>query len=650
MVHELGHDLALPDLYDVDGSSAGMGSWSVMSYGSWGYAPGDTWQGQTPPLFDAWSRWYEGWIDPQTVTGTEARPLDAATRGSPDAAVVLGDNPAGHADWGSPSGGEYFLVENRQATPGTYDASLPGSGLLVLHVDESQWSNMVDQRRLVDVVEADGLDQLDTWGSSGDPGDLYRADGNAAFTDSSVPSSRLYDGSPSGAAMTGVGDSGHPMSATYTTPGPTTPRPANDDFAAATTIDGRAGAVDGDNLGAGAEPGEPNPVGAGNGTSVWWRWTAPADGPVTFDTFGPGIVDTVLGVYTGDDVAATTTVAEDDALDANQGYRQSRVTFTATAGTAYSILVDSHAGLPTGALRLNWSQKVVVPTNLAASLKVVDPPSGTTFAYRMTLTRSGGDDLAEVPVTLTLPPSVTPVGLPTGCAGTGTLTCLLEAVPTGTSRSVDVVVEPRSAGPHPATARLDAVDAQPADDVASATAAVADVCDNGPTAGNDVVTGTAGADVLCGLAGNDTFLGRGGDDLVFGGAGTDTLSYAASTGAMVVDLGAQALADATARQKGLAGDGADRATEVEQVVGTRYADTLTGSPTLADGLWGGAGNDVISGLGGADRLFGNAGADKLYGGDGNDRLVGGTGADRLDGGAQVDVCRERSDRRVACEG
>ena len=178
---------------------------------------------------------------------------------------------------------------------------------------------------------------------------------------------------------------------------------------------------------------------------------------------------------------------------------------------------------------------------------------------------------------------------------------------------------------------------------------MADVCDNDPTAGNDVVTGTAGADVLCGLAGNDTFQGRGGDDLVFAGAGTDTLSYAASTGAMVVDLGAQALTGATARQKGLAGDGADRATEVEQVVGTRYADTITGSSTLADGLWGGAGNDVVSGLGGADRLFGDAGADRLYGGDGTDRLVGGTGADRLDGGAQVDVCRERSDRRVACE-
>ncbi len=288
----------------------------------------------------------------------------------------------------------------------------------------------MDQRRLVDVVEADGLDQLDTWGSYGDPGDLYRADGNTAFTDTSVPHSRLYDGSPSGAAMTDVGASGDTMSATFTSPGPTTRVPANDDFAAATTIDGRAGSVDGDNVGAGAEPGEPNPAGAGNGTSVWWRWTAPADGPVTFDTFGPGIVDTVLGVYTGDDVAATTTVAEDDDLDANQGYRQSRVTFPATAGTTYSILVDGHAGLPTGDLRLNWSQKVVVPTNLAAALAVVDPPRGTTFAYRLTLTRSGGDDLAEVPVTLTLPTSVTPVALPTGCSGAGTVTCLLEAVPT----------------------------------------------------------------------------------------------------------------------------------------------------------------------------------------------------------------------------
>ncbi len=35
MVHEFGHDLELPDLYDPDYTSNGVGIWSVMSAGSW---------------------------------------------------------------------------------------------------------------------------------------------------------------------------------------------------------------------------------------------------------------------------------------------------------------------------------------------------------------------------------------------------------------------------------------------------------------------------------------------------------------------------------------------------------------------------------------------------------------------------------------
>ena len=35
MAHELGHDLGLLDLYDTDGSSQGIGQWSIMAGGSW---------------------------------------------------------------------------------------------------------------------------------------------------------------------------------------------------------------------------------------------------------------------------------------------------------------------------------------------------------------------------------------------------------------------------------------------------------------------------------------------------------------------------------------------------------------------------------------------------------------------------------------
>ena len=62
--------------------------------------------------------------------------------------------------------------------------------------------------------------------------------------------------------------------------------PANDNFANAQVITGPAGNVSGNNLGATTEPGEPPTIaGAPAGASVWYSWTAPATGPVTFNTF-----------------------------------------------------------------------------------------------------------------------------------------------------------------------------------------------------------------------------------------------------------------------------------------------------------------------------------------------------------------------------
>ncbi|WP_028047392.1 choice-of-anchor Q domain-containing protein [Cellulomonas sp. URHE0023] len=64
--------------------------------------------------------------------------------------------------------------------------------------------------------------------------------------------------------------------------------------------------------------------------------------------------------------------------------------------------------------------------------------------------------------------------------------------------------------------------------------------------------------------------------------------------------------------------------------------TKTGTPGR-DVLIGGAGDDVVCGLGGADVLIGGAGADHLIGGDGADLLLGGFGNDELDGDAGKDL-------------
>lgn len=56
--HEFGHILGLPDLYDTNEFSSGVGDWSLMSRGSWGGNNGDV-----PSPLLAWERADLGWIE-----------------------------------------------------------------------------------------------------------------------------------------------------------------------------------------------------------------------------------------------------------------------------------------------------------------------------------------------------------------------------------------------------------------------------------------------------------------------------------------------------------------------------------------------------------------------------------------------------------
>ena len=125
-------------------------------------------------------------------------------------------------------------------------------------------------------------------------------------------------------------------------------RPTNDQFANRLALVGNKGGVTGSNGGAGKESGEPNHFGNPGGASVWYSWTAPGTGSVTFDTYGSDY-DTVLAVYTGSSVTALSHIASND--DSNG--TASSVTFSATAGTAYRIAVDGYGGAQ-GNIKLNW--------------------------------------------------------------------------------------------------------------------------------------------------------------------------------------------------------------------------------------------------------------------------------------------------------
>ncbi|HET6975717.1 MAG TPA: NF038122 family metalloprotease [Pyrinomonadaceae bacterium] len=143
---------------------------------------------------------------------------------------------------------------------------------------------------------------------------------------------------------------------------PPPPPPSNDNFAAAQIVTGCTGTVNGANVGATHEGGEPQhfpPGGGGLGAgnrSVWYRWQAPATGSFDFTTLGSRY-DTVLAIYTGAAYGALTLIGQSD--DVSATVRTSKVTVNATAGTVYRIAVDGYnndgAGGDFGPIALNWT-------------------------------------------------------------------------------------------------------------------------------------------------------------------------------------------------------------------------------------------------------------------------------------------------------
>ncbi|MCW5557183.1 MAG: hypothetical protein KIT22_05035, partial [Verrucomicrobiae bacterium] len=116
-------------------------------------------------------------------------------------------------------------------------------------------------------------------------------------------------------------------------------QPSSDDFATATVIEGLSATVASSNVTATKEPREPNHAGNRGGRSVWWRWTAPQNAVVTVFTEGSNF-DTILGIYTGDQVAALSEVESND--DSGWDLLTSATTFTAVEGVTYYFAVDGY--------------------------------------------------------------------------------------------------------------------------------------------------------------------------------------------------------------------------------------------------------------------------------------------------------------------
>ncbi|MFQ5908099.1 MAG: M6 family metalloprotease domain-containing protein [Thermoplasmata archaeon] len=191
-VHEFGHDFGLPDLYDVTGITLGIGVWGVMGTGSWNGLP----RGSRPAHFTAWSKAHLGWLQLRVVTDALA-PASIPALATSGVAYKL---PVKDTFRGE----EYFIVENRQQTG--FDQGLPGSGLLLWHVDETVSSNINSDRRLLDLEEADDGRGTFFADNPSQPGDTW-ADDPRGFTPDTVPGSSDNDGARTGWKVTGISPS-----------------------------------------------------------------------------------------------------------------------------------------------------------------------------------------------------------------------------------------------------------------------------------------------------------------------------------------------------------------------------------------------------------------------------------------------------------
>ncbi len=175
--HEFGHVLGLPDLYDTDYSSAGVGHWELMGSGSYNG------QSRTPAGLSAWSKSQLGWLNLTNITSNQTNQQIPA----------LAWNPVAYRLWRhGQTGSQYFVVENRQRTG--FDAELPGDGVLIWHIDETAWGNTEEWHPLVFLEQADGRFDLQNNANKGDASDAFPNFGYALqFTDKTTPDSKDYN-------------------------------------------------------------------------------------------------------------------------------------------------------------------------------------------------------------------------------------------------------------------------------------------------------------------------------------------------------------------------------------------------------------------------------------------------------------------------
>lgn len=194
--HEVGHLLfGWEDCYDTDKNNEywdGSGRWDLMAGGCWNDLNPDCLLGRCPARPAALHRVFQKWPGLRVIGSAPGVYTVSLTPCKPDGGQVVKVKSRMFQD------DQYLLLENRQLAG--YDAALPGYGLLVWRVDESQGMGSPEKPGLY-LIQADGNQNLDYYegdacSNDGDAGDPFPGSSNRRSLTDSGPLSTSFPGQP----------------------------------------------------------------------------------------------------------------------------------------------------------------------------------------------------------------------------------------------------------------------------------------------------------------------------------------------------------------------------------------------------------------------------------------------------------------------
>lgn len=149
-IHEFGHVMGMPDLYDPNYQvKAVPGDWSIFCSGPY---LGD---GYVPPMCSGYERWMFNWLEYETIEDGKHYDLEDLNKSGRVLRIPVLTGS------GSSYKNEYFLIETRSRV-NDWDTYLPGNGMLIWHLnysrnawDRNQVNSTLSNTRC-NIIAADG--------------------------------------------------------------------------------------------------------------------------------------------------------------------------------------------------------------------------------------------------------------------------------------------------------------------------------------------------------------------------------------------------------------------------------------------------------------------------------------------------------------